>query len=193
MKQENLKLFKLGWLEKLSLTPVWMPASFWLPIFAWLIYKAIEWNSLPVIAMSFIFGLFIWSLTEYLLHRFVFHYQANSRLGKKIVFILHDNHHQVADDPLRGLFPVLPAAGVGYLYFWTFKTLWSLEIAYPMTAGFVLGYLSYDYLHFSFHHYNFSWSWWKNLRAKHLKHHVREDHGFGVSNPFWDIVLGTKK
>ena len=193
MKQENLKLFKLGWLEKLTLTPVWLPASFWLPILFWLVYKSLQFNPLTEIILGFSWGIFVWSLTEYLLHRFIFHYQAKSSFGKKVVFILHDNHHQIADDPLRGLFPIMPAAVIGYLYFFGFKLLWGVELSFPMTAGFVFGYLTYDYLHFSFHHYNFSWNWWKSLRAKHLRHHTRENHGYGVSNPFWDIVLGTKK
>ena len=42
-------------------------------------------------------GLLSWGLIEYGLHRFVFHYNARSNLGRKIVYAAHLSHHENPD------------------------------------------------------------------------------------------------
>ena len=38
-------------------------------------------------------GVLSWGLIEYVLHRFVFHYDAKSELGRKVVYGVHLSHH----------------------------------------------------------------------------------------------------
>src|SRR3546814_16967356 len=57
----------------------------------------------------------MWTLTEYALHRFVFHWEPKSAVLRRSVFIMHGNHHAVPNDPLRNLMPPvvsLPVAGL---------------------------------------------------------------------------------
>src|SRR4029078_3450381 len=44
-----------------------------------------SWSTVPLL----IIGLFSWSLFEYVMHRFIFHYDARSRLGRKFLYHAH--------------------------------------------------------------------------------------------------------
>src|SRR5262245_9867099 len=54
-------------------------------------------------------GLLIWTLTEYLVHRSLFHLRPRSRPAQRLVFIVHGIHHETPDDPTRLLMPPAPA------------------------------------------------------------------------------------
>ena len=43
--------------------------------------------------------------TEYLLHRFVFHLEPDSRWGRRLHFIIHGVHHDFPHDPMRLVMP----------------------------------------------------------------------------------------
>ena len=62
-----------------------------------------------------------------------------------------------------------------------------------VAAGFYLGYVIYDTLHFALHHTRPKSRLGRRLRELHMRHHF-EDHerGFGVSAPWWDIVFNTR-
>lgn len=54
----------------------------------------------------FVLGMLLWSLTEYLLHRFLFHMKppSNSYYLITLHFILHGQHHKVSGGaPTQGL------------------------------------------------------------------------------------------
>ena len=38
-------------------------------------------------------GFFVWTISEYLLHRFVFHFAAKTERGQRIAFLFHGVHH----------------------------------------------------------------------------------------------------
>lgn len=64
-----------NFLEPLSLTPWWVIPSLWLPFMAYGTYISREeisggWIHVMTLWM---FGLFLWTLLEYILHRFLFH------------------------------------------------------------------------------------------------------------------------
>jgi len=67
-----------------------------------------------------------------------------------------------------------------------------IHLLYPFFAGFVLGYLFYDMLHYALHHVDLKGKMWIALKTHHLKHHFKDpDKGFGVSSPMWDIIVGS--
>jgi len=55
-------------------------------------------------------GLFIWTLTEYWLHRLVFHWEPDHPVGSRLHFIIHGVHHDHPNDRLRLVMP--PAASL---------------------------------------------------------------------------------
>ena len=62
----------------------------------------------------------------------------------------------------------------------------------PFCGGFIIGYLIYDYIHYSTHHFPMRSGLAKYLKHYHLKHHYSGEGGrYGVSSPLWDWVFGT--
>lgn len=63
-----------NFLEPLSLTPWWVVPMVWLPCVAYGTYLAYDGFDNPLTEVAYwLFGLFLWSLVEYILHRFLFH------------------------------------------------------------------------------------------------------------------------
>jgi dihydroceramide fatty acyl 2-hydroxylase len=78
------------------------------------------------------------------------------------------------------------------LFFWGFTALFGTPAAYPLFAGFIMGYLAYDYMHYHVHHHRPNTQLGKQLREQHMRHHFQDHrYGFGVSSPLWDVVFRT--
>jgi sterol desaturase/sphingolipid hydroxylase (fatty acid hydroxylase superfamily) len=83
----------------------------------------------------------------------------------------------------------IPLAIVSYSLFYF---VLGPSYVFPFFAGFVFGYLTYDMLHFAFHHFPMTGRIPKYLRAYHLRHHFKDDGtAYGVSSPLWDYIFGT--
>ena len=138
-------------------------------------------------------GLLIWTLTEYWLHRLVFHWEPDHPLGSRLHFIIHGVHHDHPNDPLRLVMPPsasVPLATVFCLVFWA---VLGSDYAPAFSAGFLAGYLAYDMIHYHVHHHRPRTRVGRRLREAHMRHHFQDDErGFGVSAPYWDRVFGTR-
>jgi len=191
MEQKQVRIFENETLEKLSKTHPIIPLLFWTPVMLILFTKA--WGTLSLLEVfSFcVLGILIWTLVEYLLHRFIFHFEGGGKLTKRIVFMMHDNHHIAPTDWLRGVMPVLPGVLIGLPLYALWNVFFGIEQSLIGMGGMIFGYLCYDYLHYSFHHFNLEWKWWRKIRRNHLKHHVDHNSLYGVSNPFWDYIFST--
>lgn len=137
-------------------------------------------------------GLVIWSLTEYWLHRLVFHWEPDHPLGRRFHFIMHGVHHDHPNDALRLVMPPGASIPLAALFFGLFYLVFGAPTYLPTFAGFILGYLVYDYTHYYLHHRVPKTRFGKRLREHHMRHHF-QDHrfGYGVSSPLWDRVFGT--
>ena len=137
-------------------------------------------------------GYAFWTLTEYWLHRVVFHFEPEGRFGQRIHWMIHGVHHDHPNDPLRLVMPPsasIPLASAFVALFWfALGGTWAPAFA----AGFLAGYLAYDMLHYHVHHHRPKTRVGKKLRELHMRHHFQDDEtGFGVSAPYWDHVFGT--
>ena len=54
----------------------------------------------------FVLGILLWTLFEYLIHRFIFHYYppADAKWRIRVHFLLHGQHHKAPFDPQRLVF-----------------------------------------------------------------------------------------
>jgi sterol desaturase/sphingolipid hydroxylase (fatty acid hydroxylase superfamily) len=136
-------------------------------------------------------GFAFWTLAEYWLHRFVFHWQSEAAWGKRLHFLIHGVHHQWPRDRFRLVMP--PGASIP-LYF-AFLALYRLTLGrfgWAFHAGFVAGYLFYDLTHYWLHHGTPRSAYGRKLRKNHMLHHFKDStRGFAVSNLIWDRVFGT--
>ncbi len=194
-KDETVRLFKNDLLESLSKVHWSVPLYIYIPIISLLIYKGFTASELPVyqIALLVIYGIIIWTLTEYLLHRFVFHYQPKGKLGQRIHFLFHGVHHAYPKDSKRLVMPPAVSLILSILFFLLFRKILGHYYIYFFFAGFLAGYLFYDITHYAIHHFNMHNKFWLYIKNHHSKHHYQNPElGFGVSQPVWDFILGTK-
>ena len=137
-------------------------------------------------------GIGIWTLTEYWLHRLVFHWEPDNAFGRRMHFIIHGVHHDHPNDKLRLVMPPAVSIPLAALFFLGFTALFGTPAAYPLFAGFIAGYLAYDYTHYYVHHFVPKSSLAKRLRRQHMRHHFQDHrYGFGVSSPLWDAIFRT--
>lgn len=196
MQNAAPRLFKSAFLEGLTHTDYRTPLILWLPFSAFLIWKALfllELRMPQFITWSLI-GFFSWTLVEYLLHRFVFHFSAKTERAKKIIYSLHGIHHEAPELESRLLMPALPAALYCLLFYQFFLVVLGEEKMTPFFAFFLLGYLCYGYTHYGIHFFKPRTALGRYLRKHHLQHHSsHQEAKFGVSSPLWDYLFRTLK
>jgi sterol desaturase/sphingolipid hydroxylase (fatty acid hydroxylase superfamily) len=192
------RLFKNQCLEYLTKTHPLVIWGLYAPIILFMIYYSSTVNQLSILQIMFAFlsGMFFWSFFEYCIHRFAFHFIAESKRAKKIVYIIHGNHHEYPRDKERLFMPPVPslilAAVIFSLMFFVFHWLVAGAYAFVFFPGFIFGYLMYGTMHYAIHAWNPPFKWMKPLwRNHHLHHYKEQEKGFGVSSTLWDHVFGT--
>jgi dihydroceramide fatty acyl 2-hydroxylase len=137
-------------------------------------------------------GYAFWTLTEYWLHRVVFHFEPEHPVGRRIHWMIHGVHHDHPNDPMRLVMPPSASIPLAVLFILGFRLVLGWEHATVFAAGFLAGYLAYDMLHYHVHHHRPRTRAGKLLRELHMRHHFQDhERGFGVSAPWWDYVFGT--
>jgi sterol desaturase/sphingolipid hydroxylase (fatty acid hydroxylase superfamily) len=138
-------------------------------------------------------GVLTWTSMEYGLHRFIFHYNARTAFGRKLVYAAHLSHHETPRATNRlfsSLLISLPIATVYVLLAWIVTG--SLHAAAYLFAGLAAGYFCYEWLHFQAHHRRPRLRLFRYLRKYHLLHHYQTPElRFGVTSPLFDVLMGT--
>ncbi|KAL1630260.1 fatty acid alpha-hydroxylase [Neofusicoccum ribis] len=186
-----------NFLEPLSLTAWWVVPTVWLPPVSYGVYLASQQLPFVHLGLYFVLGLCIWTLVEYILHRFLFHldeYLPDNRVGITLHFLLHGIHHYLPMDKYRLVMPPT-------LFLVLATPFWKLAQAvffynwYAATAVFsggIFGYICYDLTHYFLHHRNLP-AYYRELKKYHLEHHFADyQNGFGVTSKFWDRVFNTE-
>ncbi len=202
-QKEPIRLFKSNFLEFFTHIHPAVVLAVWVPIVSLCLFFSITagiqlgqilW--LPLILLD---GLVIWTLSEYLLHRFVFHFPPRNAWQTRLAFLFHGIHHAQPQSKTRLVMPPvvsIPMAGVFFLFFrllFGFSGLQADFLVYGLFAAFIIGYLAYDMIHYATHHFTLRSEWLKYLKVYHMQHHYKTpNQRYGVSSPFWDIVFHTK-
>ena len=189
--EESIKLFKNDLFNSLSKVHFTVPLYIFIPAILFFSYQSFaEGITVAPFALHFLAGLIIWTITEYFLHRFVFHYHPASKFGKQIHFIFHGVHHDYPRDKMRLVLPPSASIPLATLFYFFFALFLQKTFLFAFFPGFLLGYLVYDMLHYAMHHHNFKSTILKNIKQHHMLHHYQDEtKGFGVSSSLWDKVL----
>ncbi|HEX6732789.1 MAG TPA: sterol desaturase family protein [Pyrinomonadaceae bacterium] len=138
-------------------------------------------------------GAFSWCLIEYVLHRFIFHFDAKSRLGRKLLYRVHLSHHEnpaARNRIFASLFLSVPISTAYWLLAWALIGSWAA--ASYLFIGMAAGYFCYEWLHLQCHHRKSRLRLLRYLRKYHLLHHYKTPElRFGVTSPLFDILFGT--
>lgn len=189
---ESVRIFKSSVLESFSKVHFAVPLIVYVPAIGYLIYSAFSLQAgLVYFLLYFLFGLAIWTITEYLLHRYVFHFEPKSEWGQRIHFIFHGVHHDYPQDAKRLVMPPSASIPLAILFYLLFSLFFKNQsLLFSFFAGFLAGYLLYDMLHYAIHHASFKNPLMKKLKRHHMMHHYADPHkGYGVSSALWDIIF----
>lgn len=215
--KEPARLFGPSYLEVFTRTPWYVVPMIWLPIAASLFYRSaqqfslVEQGSSPDVpfrtqidftpaAMAsttgcFGLGIFIWTLLEYTLHRFLFHVDdllPDSGPFLTLHFLLHGIHHYLPMDRMRLVMPPLLFFVLSFPFTRLAYALFSVAFANGVIAGAFFMYVGYDCTHYALHHTKLP-AYFKEMKRYHLKHHYADENlGFGVTSKVWDYVFGTQ-
>jgi dihydroceramide fatty acyl 2-hydroxylase len=147
---------------------------------------------LPVIAWL-LGGYAIWSLTEYWMHRVIFHFEPEDGIGARLHWMIHGVHHDHPNDPMRLVMPPSVSVPLALGFFWLFHLVIGNQTANLVACGFLAGYLIYDMTHYYLHHRKATTRVGKFFYELHMRHHFQDDtRSFGVSVPFMDYVFRTQ-
>lgn len=151
--------------------------------------------SLLALSLVVMFGVFLWTLSEYMLHRYLFHLPEGLMLHPVIRwfhFMIHGIHHLIPMDPERLVFPPPLGFLIGLCIFAIQNFVFGGNLSRILYFGTMLGYVFYDIIHWWLHHGNGGLEYFKGLKRYHNLHHFFEvDLGYGISTKFWDYVFGT--
>jgi len=194
---ESAPLFG-NFLEPLSKTAWWVVPVVWLPPVMYGTYIAsFGLSSIGEEAAYWSLGLFLWTLVEYVLHRFLFHldkFLPDHPIALTVHFLLHGIHHYLPMDKLRLVMPptlflalATPFWKLAHAVFY-----WNWSVATAVFCGGIFGYICYDLTHYFLHHKTLP-AYWRELKKYHLQHHFMDyENGFGVTSRFWDQIFGTQ-
>jgi sterol desaturase/sphingolipid hydroxylase (fatty acid hydroxylase superfamily) len=187
-------MFQSDLIERFSRIHPATPFVAWLPFIAYMELRSIARHDLPLygIAGMFLTGVLAWTLAEYMLHRYVFHWIEDSPRGRRLHFLLHGVHHDFPNDKDRLVMPLGFSIPLAVIFYGLFYALMGRTLSEPFFGGFVFGYLVYDGSHYAIHHFKMQSKLGSFLKKHHMRHHHADhDGGFGVSSPLWDIVFRT--
>ncbi len=201
--QEPVRLFKSNFLEFFTHITPQAICAIWLPVVAIaLITGALQWPAgvSPLWYVgAFVFGsALLWTFMEYVLHRFVFHFQPRNNTQWQLIFLFHGIHHYQPHIKTRLVMPPVMSIPMGLFFFGLFWLVLGVILGVPfavapMIAGTILGYVAYDVIHYATHHAPMKGSIAKFLKRHHMEHHYKTpDQRFGVSTSFWDHVFETE-
>ncbi len=197
----SMRLFKSDFLEFFThISPVTIVVV-WVPVTALLLADSIASVVGPgfpwYIPLGILLGAFLWTIAEYALHRFLFHYEPTTPRMQRLFFLFHGVHHAQPQDKTRLVMPLPVSVPLALLFYGLFTLVLSTLLQAPLwvnptMAGFIAGYLAYDLTHYATHHLPMRSRWAKYLKRHHMMHHYKDPHArFGVSSPLWDIVFKT--
>lgn len=187
------KIFNNVILEKLTKGHAFVPITMhYLIASTLLIYSFIAYGlSLSSILINFFAGLLIWTLFEYLAHRYIFHMDTTTKIREKIQYTFHGVHHEYPRDTQRVVMPPLPSLIIGIVIITIFRLVLGIP-GFAVVAGFLAGYASYALIHYSIHTRIPPKNAMGKLWMHHSYHHYKNDaQAYGVSSPLWDYIFRT--
>ena len=188
------RLFQNNLLDKLSRVHHLTPVIIYTPIFLGLIFYSLTLVSLPLTLLGVFLGYIGWTLTEYFGHRFLFHtiFSLPFGLGPQFQFLIHGVHHVYPNDPLRLVMPPLLSGPIMVIAMSIIYLIFGVPFMWSALAGFIIGYVIYDCVHYWTHHSQPTSELGKLVKRLHMLHHFRDaEKGFGVHAIWWDYVFGT--
>ena len=196
-----IRLFKSDFMEffthvsPITIIVIWVPFIFYM--LYWGISMRPAQDNLLYMPAGFLLGLAIWTFVEYNIHRYLFHFTPRNAWQERIVFMFHGVHHAQPRLKTRLVMPPVISIPMSAVFLGLYSLVFGRLLGQPqwvgpVVAGFTVGYLAYDLIHYATHHLPMRHGYLRYLKRHHMLHHYRTPEArFGVSSPIWDWVYGT--
>jgi sterol desaturase/sphingolipid hydroxylase (fatty acid hydroxylase superfamily) len=185
-------MFESGLLDRFTRVHPVVPLVIYVPLVAVMAVLAVRRDGWPDTIALVAVGYVVWTLFEYWLHRLVFHFEPEGGIGARLHWMIHGVHHDHPNDPLRLVMPPAASVPLAVLVILALWLIFGSVHAPGVVAGFFVGYMIYDEMHYALHHHTPKSRLGKRLRELHMRHHFQDDErGFGISAPYWDLVFRT--
>lgn len=147
--------------------------------------------SVAYLLQLFVVGFLGFTLFEYLIHRFLFHYKAGKEKLGKFIFKIHGVHHRHPLDLSKYRTPLYSRPLIVIILFVLFRTLGGPSV-YGWLPGFLTGYAFYLFVHFIVHYCPIPNNIFRIVWLNHdIHHYINPRLAYGVSSPLWDWLIGT--
>jgi len=189
----SAQLFTSPVLERMSRTHISIPIALFLGVGLYSFYIGISTTSMSFLEATALFlgGYFIFTLVEYLLHRYLYHMIPDTKFKDKLQYNVHGVHHDYPRDKDRLAMPPFISGLYSVILYFLFNFIMG-DLSWYFLPGFLVGYSSYLGVHYIVHAFQPPKNFLKVLWVNHAIHHYKDpDVAFGVSTPIWDYVFGT--
>jgi len=167
---------------------------FVVPYFLTIVYLAREYNYSPLEAISYLMlSLFYWSLAEYCIHRYFFHFKSRFKTLNYMIGSFHIYHHKNPEDLnvinsgwITAFFGLFLHGSIFYLLSASFKS------TFAILMGTLIIYYYYEWIHYLVHQKVYKGGLMKYYQDFHLTHHIKPKSNYGQITPIWDFVFRTK-
>jgi len=187
------RIFENPLLERLSRTYFAIPIVFYYAVAVVCLLISFLNEELNFAHALWIFpmGMIFFSLMEYIIHRFLFHFNATTEKQLQLQYNIHGVHHEFPRDKDRLVMPPVVSIFLALSFFFLYRFLMG-DYGFIFFAGFVAGYSTYLLIHYAVHALkppkNFLKIYWKHHS---LHHYSSVNTAYSVSFPFWDYLFGT--
>jgi dihydroceramide fatty acyl 2-hydroxylase len=186
------RMFESNLLDKLSRVHPAVPPILFGPVIIFMLVEGIVRGSGWATPLLIVGGYAFWTLSEYWIHRAIFHFEPEKGIGARLHWIIHGVHHDHPNDPMRLVMPPSVSIPLASLFVLGFYAVLGSPDFLPFGAGFLGGYLFYDMIHYHLHHHRPTTAVGRWLRELHMRHHFQDhERGYGISAPYWDSVFRT--
>jgi sterol desaturase/sphingolipid hydroxylase (fatty acid hydroxylase superfamily) len=187
------QLFKNPILEKLTRTHIAVPLVIFFSYAAGLLYWSVTHTTLSTATTVVLFfvGTLVFTLVEYIVHRYIFHISTDTPAKEKFQYTAHGVHHEFPKDKDRLAMPPVLSITLSTILLFVFRLIMG-DFVFAFLPGFLVGYAAYLSVHYMVHAYQPPKNFLKVLWVNHGIHHYKNGEVvFGVSSPLWDYIFGT--
>src|SRR5215217_7714131 len=139
-------MFRSGLLDRFTRVHPAVPVLIYLPVIAFLFGTGVTRVGVLNSVALVLGGYAVWTLTEYWMHRVVFHFEPEEGLGARLHWMIHGVHHDHPNDPMRLVMPPSASVPLAIAFVLLFRVAFGPDAWPAVTAGFLAGYLVYDEL-----------------------------------------------
>ena len=133
---EPIRLFRSDFLEAFThIHPAVVPGV-WGPVVTGFLAAAIlraarSGAGALAIPLGFLAGLFLWTLVEYTLHRYLFHFKPRTPRQERLSFLIHGVHHAQPLEKTRLVMPLPVSIPLALLFYALFRLVVGLLLGRP--------------------------------------------------------------